>query len=52
MGAFERTNAYAYSARILVLALTIIRRSLSQSENETVAAEPESEARKAARVGA
>lgn len=51
-GGFERINAYAYFAWIVVLALTVIRRSLSQSENEAVAAEPESEARMAARVGA
>ena len=33
-GGFERINACAYFAWIVVLALTIIRRSLSQSENE------------------
>jgi hypothetical protein len=35
-GGFERINAYAYFAWIIVLALTMIRRSLSQSETDAV----------------
>ncbi|HEX3284085.1 MAG TPA: DUF998 domain-containing protein [Mycobacterium sp.] len=50
-GGFERINAYAYFAWIIVLALTMIRRSLSQSETDAVAAAPEREARRVARIG-
>lgn len=47
-GGFERINAYAYFAWIVVLALTMIH----HSETETMAAEPGPEPKSVARIGA